>query len=207
MPVAISTQEAEDLVVWSEVDKDRLQYRGLDITLIETLNSRIGALRYQQGLWQSDTDSRNHALEEWKVQNPIGYDLRAVLFHFFRFAFQDNRKLMRRLDEIAENSGHADMVQDLMSLSIVGSKNTGLLEKINFDLTQLDKAATLSGTLGDLLALNNDGKKKANAVKDLRDRAYTHLKFAVDQIRNYGKLEFWRDPDRLKGYSSNYRRD
>ena len=135
MPVAISTQEAEDIAVWSEVDKDTLQHRGLDITLIETLNSRIGALRYQQGLWQSDTDSRNQALEEWKVQNPIGYDLRAVLFHFLRFAFQDNRKLMRRLDEIAENSGHADMVQDLMSLSIVGSKNTQLLKTSNGDLT------------------------------------------------------------------------
>jgi hypothetical protein len=207
IPVAISLQEGEDLAVWVVPDKKRLKHRGLDMSLLESINLRIGALRYQQGLWQADTDSRKRALEDWKVQNPIGYNLRAILFHFMRFAFQDDPDLLRRLDEIAKNSGHADMVQDLMSLSLLGSKNTGLLKKINFDLTQLDTAATLSGTLADLLALNNGDKKKANAVKDLRDRAYTHLKIAVDKIRSYGKLEFWRDPDRLEGYASQHRRD
>jgi hypothetical protein len=114
---------------------------------------------------------------------------------------------MRRLNEIAEGGGHDDMVQDLMSLSLLGQKNTGLLEKINFDLTELVTAATLSKTLSDLLALNNDGQEKDSPEKDLRDRAFTHLKKAVDEIRLYGKAEFWREPDRLKGYSSEYHRD
>ena len=207
VPVSISLQEAEDLGVWAAVDIKRLKYRGLDISLIDSLDSRIGALRYQQGNWQADTDSRERALKEWKAQNPSGYDLRAVLFHFMRFAYQDDRKLMLRLNEIAENSGHADMVQDLMSLSLLGTKNTDPLKEIKFDLAELDRAATLSGTLGDLLALNNGDKKKVNPVKHLRDRTYTHLKMAVDKIRSYGKLEFWREPDRLVGYSSDYRRD
>ena len=95
-PVAISVQEAEDLAIWSGFDQDRLRKRGLDISLIKSLDSRIGALRYQQGLWQSDTDSRKRALEAWKVQSPFGYDMRAILFHFMRFAFQDDPDLMRR---------------------------------------------------------------------------------------------------------------
>lgn len=207
MPVSESIKEAKALALWATDDKDRLLYRGLDITLIVALNPRSGALSYQQGNWISDTKTRQRALEEWTKQNPLGYDQRAILFHFLRFAYRDDRKLMRRIDEIAEGGGHDDMIQDLMSLSLLGQKNIGLLEKINFDLTKLDEAATLSKTLSDLLALNNDGQEKASPEKNLRDRAFTHLKKAVDEIRLYGKAEFWREPERLKGYSSDYYRN
>ena len=124
-----------------------------------------------------------------------------------RFAYSDNPELKARLAEIAGDSGDVDMVQDLTSLSVLGKANTAPLEKINYDLTRLDEAAALSETLADLLAKNNDGKKKGSEVKELRDRAYTHLKTAVNTIRAYGKLEFWKEPDRLKGYASDYYRD
>ncbi len=204
MPVSESIREAKVLALWATDDKDRLQNRGLDITLIDALDPRSGALSYQQGFWVTDTTTRRLALEEWTTQNPLGYDLRAILFHFLRFAYRDDRELLQRIDEIAEGGGHDDMIQDLMSLSLLGKKNIAPLEKINFDLTKLDTAATLSDTLGDLLARNNNFQEKPSQVKDLRDRAFTHLKKAVDEIRLYGKAEFWREPERLKGYSSQY---
>lgn len=71
----------------------------------------------------------------------------------------------------------------------------------------LNAVNTLSKTLSDLLALNNDSQEKPSAEKNLRDRAFTHLKVAVDKIRLYGKAEFWSEPDRLKGYSSDYYRN
>lgn len=206
MPVYIYAQEAEDLGVWIVPDTDRLLARGLDPIFIDTLNSRIGALRYQQGIWLSDTDSRSRVEAEWKEQKPVGYELRAELFHNMRFAYDEDRKLKARLAEIAANSGDDDMVQDLMSLSVLGKKNPGPLQKNNYDLSKLATATTLSETLADLLAKNNDGKKKGSEVKEARDRAYTHLKTAVDQIRRYGKLEFWKEPERRKGYASDYRR-
>lgn len=207
MPVSENIKEAKFLELWATDDKVRLENRGLDITLIVALNPRSGALSYQQGIWVSDTKTRQRALEEWTTQNPLGYDLRAILFHFLRFAYRDDRKLMRRIDEIAEGGGHDDMIQDLMSLSLLGKNNTEPLVEINFDLTKLDEAATLSKSLSDLLALNNNGQEKPSPEKILRDRAFTHLKFAIDEIRLYGKAEFWREPDRLKGYSSDYFRN
>lgn len=206
MPIRIFAQEAEDLGVWLLPDKDRLLARGLDPVLIDSLNSRIGALRYQQGIWQSDTDTRGRAEKEWKEQKPVGYELRAELLHNMRFAYSKNAKLKARLADISENSSDDDMVQDLTSLSVLGKKNPEPLQEINYDLTKLDTAATLSETLADLLAKNNDGKKKGSEVKELRDRAYAHLKAAVNEIRRYGKLEFWKEPDRLKGYASDHRR-
>jgi hypothetical protein len=207
MPVSEFAQEGEDLATWAAHDKEVLQAAGLDVSLIDNLPIRAGALRYQQGEWQSDVESRKNALQEWKDESPKGYDLVSVLNHNFRFAFRNHPELLTRVDEIAQDSGHADMVQDLMSLSLLGSKNPELLQAVGFDMALIEQAANLSNTLGELLALNNDDQQQNSATKLLRDKAYTYLKQAVDEIRQYGKYVFWRNPDRLKGYSSNYNRD
>lgn len=207
MPVSEFAQEGEDLATWAAHDKEALLAAGLDVNLIDSLPVRAGAPRYQQAEWQSDTDSRKNALQEWKDESPKGYDLVSVLNHSFRFAFRNHPDLLNRVDEIAQDSGHADMVQDLMSLSLLGSKNSTLLQAVGFDLTLLEQAANLSNTLGELLALNNDDQQQNSAIKLLRDKAYTYLKQAVDEVRQHGKYVFWRNPDRLKGYSSSYKRD
>ncbi len=38
----------------------------------------------------------------------------------------------------------------------------------------------------------------------IRDQAFTCLKQAMYEIRRCGKYVFWRNADRLKGYSSDY---
>jgi hypothetical protein len=43
-------------------------------------------------------------------------------------------------------------------------------------------------------------------AKKIRDQAFTHLKEAVDLIREYGRYVFWRNDARLKGYRSNHLR-
>jgi len=43
-------------------------------------------------------------------------------------------------------------------------------------------------------------------AKKIRDQAFTHLKEAVDYIREYGRYVFWRNPARLKGYRSDHLR-
>ena len=42
--------------------------------------------------------------------------------------------------------------------------------------------------------------------KQLRDKSYTHLKEAVDAIRDCGRFVFWKDEKRSKGYASDYLR-
>jgi hypothetical protein len=45
---------------------------------------------------------------------------------------------------------------------------------------------------------------RRSTVADPRDRAFTYLKQAIDEIRECGRFVFWRNPDRLKGYTSDY---
>jgi hypothetical protein len=38
----------------------------------------------------------------------------------------------------------------------------------------------------------------------LHNKAYSYLKKQVDEIRAAGKFLFWKNPERLSGYSSDY---
>jgi len=65
----------------------------------------------------------------------------------------------------------------------------------------------MSNSLLSLLGEVNGIRKDAdNPEKELRDRAYTYLKQAVDEIRDYGKYAFWKEEKKVKLYSSNYSR-
>ena len=56
-----------------------------------------------------------------------------------------------------------------------------------------------------LTAMNGD-RADNNGSKKMRDKAYTYLKEAVDEIRAGGKYVFWKNEKRLKGYRSEYHR-
>lgn len=47
-------------------------------------------------------------------------------------------------------------------------------------------------------------RKEGNSARLLRDQAYTHLKAAVEEIRDHGQYVFWDNPVRRDGYFSDY---
>jgi hypothetical protein len=130
--------------------------------------------------------------------------MRDQLLHDFRYAYRNDAAILARVAEIAEGDSNADMIQDLNDLSLLGKSNTGPLEAINFSLEKLEAAATASDELANILALANGDKSLQNDSKVIRDKAYTHLKELVDEIRAAGKYLFWKNEKRLKGYRSEF---
>lgn len=204
IPVAIALQEAEDLKEWCTNDKDVLVKAGLDWTLVENLPQRIGALRYIQSQWAKDYLTQEAAQKEWKEKSPAAYGLRDDLVHHLLHGYHNIPDLLSKTQKIAEGSGHADMIQDLSDLSVLGKANPEPLKKINLDMTLLDKAATLSDEMAALLAKANGERQSDNNLKIVRDKAYTYMKQAVDEIRRNGHYVFWHNTDREKGYTSKY---
>ena len=200
MPVDTFVQEAEDLYTWCQEDIPELIQTGLAEDLIMQLPSRAGACRRAQSLWMKESRS----LDQWNAKAPGAYDLRDELLHGFRFAFRNHDSLLSRLNEIAGDDGHDDMVQDLNDLAVLGNENQELLLAIGFDLMKLDTAASLSDEMAELLAVTNGSKEEGSEAKYLRDRAYTYLKMLVDEVRTVGKYIFWKNERRLKGYNSTY---
>lgn len=204
IPVAVALQEAEDLLEWCKEDKDVLVKSDLDWTLVEDLPLRIGACRYCQSQWQREYKSMEEAQKEWNLKSPGAYTLRNDLLHHFFHAYRKMPDLTGRVRKIAEGSGHADMLQDLSDLSALGLANPDPLKKINLDMTLLNKAATDSEQLAVLLAKANGSHMSDNKLKTVRDKAFTHMKEAVDEIREVGQYAFWHNEDRKKGYVSAY---
>jgi len=130
--------------------------------------------------------------------------LRDNLLHDFFHAYFRFPDLYARTQKIAEGDSNADMIQDLSDLAALGKANPEPLLAISFDETQLDAAAETSEQMAVLLANANGDKLTNNDLRLLRDKAYTHMKEAVDEIRRCGQYVFWKDEQRMKGYVSQY---
>lgn len=204
MPVGEAVQEAENLVAWCQDDKAGLIKAGLDWLLVEDLPMRAGACRYAQSIWARESQSREEAQKEWSEKSPAAFDLRDELLHHFLFAFRKEPDLMRKVQLIREGGSNADMLQDLSDLSILGKENKKLLEAIGLDVKILNEAALQADDLSVVLANANGAAGDDADVKEMRDKAYTYMKQAVDEIRSTGQYVFWRDEDRKKGYVSAY---
>ena len=55
-----------------------------------------------------------------------------------------------------------------------------------------------------LLATMNGERHDSSGIIAVRNKSYTYLKQAIDEIREAGKYVFWKDKQRLKGYHIQY---
>lgn len=204
MPIDSYLQESENLNKWCQDDKEVLTNASLDWSFVEDLPARTGALRQAESNWFNLRYSQQEAQRVWKEKSPAAYELRNQILHTMHYAYRNDDALAGRISEIAEGSTHADMIQDLNDITVLGKENIAPLEAVHMDLALLDQAAAMSAELGELLGQATASREDNSAARILRDKAYTHLKEAVDEIRTCGQFVFWRDEARIKGYVSQY---
>ena len=205
LPVDIAIDEALDLFAIASKDKLLLAASDLDVSLIDDLPVRAGGLRYGQSLWTQVYTNKSESEEQWKEISIEAFELRDELLHFCKYAYRNNSKLKDVVNRIAEGYGNADMVQDLAELSLLGTENPELLVGLQYNMEKLDRANELSDVCGVLLGKVNGAKvDNDKPAKEMRDRAFTHLKQAVDAIREAGRFVFWKDEERAKLYASDY---
>lgn len=207
MPIDTFVQEGDNLYEWALDDKKLLFERGLKQQVLNILPDAVGACRYSESLWFKQRYDKEEAEKQWSVQSPIAYELRDDLIYEFEFAFVGNQPLLNRVAEIRNGNTHADMIQDLSNLSVLGTENITLLKQTKFDETLLPKAADTADNMGEILARATGDKAEDSEAKLLRDKAYTYLKQYVDEVRRYGKFVFRKNKTRLVGYRSQYYRN
>jgi len=206
MPIKQYIYEAEFLHQWSQADRPLLENAGLDPALLDAILRRAGALREAESRWSIERFSREDAQKEWEEQSPAAYALRDKLLRDMRFAFRKDDALLARVADIADGNGHVDMLQDLNDLALLGRSHLAALASLGVDEALLDQAAALADQLTTLLASAAGERKEGNSARQLRDQAYTHLKAAVDEVRDFGQYVLWDNPARRDGYFSDYTR-
>lgn len=206
MPVDISIQESENLYETADNYKTELTATDLIQETIDALLTRAGALREAQSRWQANYNAEQDAIKLWDQKAEEAYELQKKLSQTFRYAYRKDKRLMGRVREILKGGSHADMIQDLNDYAVLGKEYPAQLSAINYPLTELDRSATLSDELAEILAQSNGARKDQHIFKDLRDRAFTLLKETTDDIRECGKYVFADNPDIKKRFTSQYYR-
>ena len=204
IPVSVYIQEAKNLYQWVREDMQALIAAGLSRQLVKDLPIRSGVLVEAEALWSVQRESVQEAAVKWRKEYPAAYDLRNQLLHQFRFAFRKRPDLLTAVKNIGDGKRHSRMINSLNSLGVLGKSNLELLAAIDFDKSLLDLATETSAKMASLLAEANGSSPGYREAKEIRDRAYTHLKEAVDEICEYGQFVFRRNKDRFIGYRSRY---
>lgn len=204
MKYDIYTQEAQDLNVWLQPDKETLIKRGCNAVFIEELPIRIEVLR------QADADlvqAEKTALSLWKESSMEGFKLVGDMHSDFTQAFQGNKDLLGQVKTLNEKKGDADaiMVQNLREYGALGKGYVNLLNAIGFEISKLDYGIELSKSLEVKLAqANAEIENSPHAI--FCKQAYLHLKEAVAKIRSTGKFINKNNRERSRGYASAFLR-
>jgi len=204
VPVNDFLQESENLYQWCLPDKDQLTNKGLDETLISSLPTRTAICREAQAKWVAEQKAIKDAKKIWQEKWPIAEKLLDQLIADCRYAFRKNPNLTKSVTKIASGKTNAEMIQALSDIAELGSKNIELLTATNFDATKLETAKNSSSELASILAQVNQETNTKKPALIFRDKSYTYLQIAVDEIRNCGKYVFREDENRVKGYFSEY---
>ncbi|MCP4147612.1 MAG: hypothetical protein GY757_07670 [bacterium] len=202
IPIAVYIQEAENLYGWCREDSEELERVGLSREMVEDLPIRTGALVEAEARWNNIRVTGTEAAKEWAEASVAGHRLRKELLNQFKYAFRNTPDLFRALKAIRTGESHADMLQELNDLSVLGRGQTQLLSEINFDMALLDEAAEASDLFSEIHAKAASDRDLIDDCKVIRNQAYLHLKEAVDAIRSAGKFAFSTNNDRQKGYFS-----
>ena len=200
-PIDDFVARTETLAINANEDRELLEGAGLDVSTIDQLTSLSGALRYCEAQWMSVYQVRAEAKVEWREKSPQAYVLRDELLHHFSFAFRDSDDMKKKIARIREGASNADMVQDLLELAVLGTKNLDPLTAIRFNLDLLAQARTESQTMSQILAAANGAEGEDNETKVMRDQAFTLLSEKESTIREYGRYLFWKDDDKKAKYS------
>ena len=204
LPVAILLQEAENLYHWCKEDKDQLINAGLDWNLAEDIPARVDLLQEVEAKWFSIKRTKNKKKKDFQNGMTQVRELHAGLLRDFRFAFHNDKDLLKKLSRLSGYKPHDEILMELRVLAGIGKQNISLLEAINFDTSQLETAEKLSKDTSYKMSAHDVDIQKG-VFKDQHKKACLYLKDAVALVRRCGQYVFHGNKERLVGYRSEYR--
>lgn len=171
----------------------KLEAAGMDFAALERLPLISGAARdaYAQSiiLVLPKPESRIKWEEGREEGEYLLYDLLAAL----EYAVQDYPEYLKQISVIRQGSTNADFVQDLMDASVLGRECRTHLEKIGYDLANIDRASELSKELSELLAEASVDNSNSPELRLSRDRCLTLLKKTIDAGISQARFIFRHD--------------
>ncbi len=198
IPIKLYTNESESLNFEAINDRDDFITKGINVDYLDSLDARVGALRHAQAKWKDVYKEFGDKKKLWLEKAAEARRIHRLVIHSLKFIAHNDASLKSKIDAIVEGSGDADLIQDLADLGVLASSNEAALAVIGYDTKLTEECSVMADELANLLAEINGNDR--SDVMEMRNRAYTYLKEAVDEIKRYGKYVFWEDKDRKSIY-------
>lgn len=206
-PVAIFLHEADSLHTRGTIDLQELIAVGMPPNLLDRIKMITSSLRTAQVNWEERKTDKQKAKEIWKEESKNLYTLRSELLQAMSFAYRKNEKLMKKVREIKKGRSHADAIQSLSNLSVLGKANMKELEAIRFDTSKCEKAAEEADRIAGVSAAYHGRMYAQDELILLRNKSYCLLKDEIDELISYGRFAFRKQPGKLTSYAHKYKRE
>jgi hypothetical protein len=206
IPVIAILQEGRELQgVMRRLRPRVLAGSRLDPALADSLPARIEALDAADARW---TDLRTYQLPSSRTKLRVQAEgLRGDSIAALRHFLPQNQEVQARVNQIAEGTGIADLIDDLKKLAVlVGEQSPALVraglppkasDKLSAFAQQLDEATTEAASA-------STGTDEGREALGLRNRAYWYLREAIDEIRECGRHALRKEPALAKHFRSSY---
>ena len=204
IPLNVFVQEADDIYVWCQEDREALTHVGLDWTSVELIPECARVCREFQSQWQKKLKTTSTLKKDWNKVASEAKNLHADLLHDYSFAFRKDAQLLVKLKDMSSVSSQAKLVQALNDMAALADGQNQLLNVIHFNYANLERAKELVPLLADLIARMENSKKQKDETKEMRDKSYVFLKTIIDELKETAKYCFRKNPERLAGYLSDY---
>lgn len=205
IPAKDFTQGAEQVYIRATECRAAFENSLLDWNVADKIPVYCGALRQLTSSWTQINLSQPEKQLEWIQLRSEAEDIRYELIAAMRHAFSKKPQLMEKLSVVGAYSTNAEFIQGMNDIAMLAEDNLSLLQRIkDFDTSLIEWAADLSARLAELLAQATVDRSTSPEAKDLRDRAYTLLKMAVDELCEAAQYVFRRDTGKAALFTVQY---
>jgi hypothetical protein len=185
-------------------DSEALLQSDIDPVYVESFSTRVGAFAFAAAAVDAYLSAEKSAKQQWKERKVQGWRLREELMVTYAYVFRKHPRVLETLANIRKGLGNSDMLLDLLGLYILGNQRRQALAAANVDLSVVDSAKSLHGELSALLAATRTDPEEMAEAKLMRNRAWTYVHEALEEVYAAGRFVFRGDPVRRELYLNDY---
>ncbi|MFW6245036.1 MAG: hypothetical protein ACOC36_04030, partial [Fibrobacterota bacterium] len=168
------------------------------------LPRRIENLRDREANWWKARFGPTPSQHEYLRVRAMAERAREELMRDFRFLARTDDDILYAVENIEKGNGELDTIMDVNSLSELAIREKDKLRAIGSDPRYFDDIIYCAQIYPDLLVAFELEQTQSDHQQTVRNKAYTFLLVAVEEIRRCASHVFWNDKKHLKGYQSEY---
>lgn len=161
--------------------REKLVKEHMDFSMLDKMNELTTECRAVLSEFNMVDFPNRESKIEFQKSKDEAENLLYELITTFNFAFREHPDLLAKVSFIRQGASNADMIQDLSDCHVLGTENKTLLEKIHYDMHNVEYAKELATKLALLHAQATVDKTESPELTRNRNRWFTLLKKTIDE--------------------------